>query len=407
MASSTSPRIGVFHPGTQHSRQTALAFQEAKQLGWYATSDGAPSGPFRAGLLRRQMEYHPNSPSPSYPDALLTRRFVTLSRLEALTVRLGERVAAWGEQRGSRRFMRDIIKLAEREPVDVLWGFGGYALEVFRWAKQRGIRCVLDQADAHPAFRNDALAAEWDRHPDFFALDYAPIARGRIARQDEELALADLVVARSEFCARTLRDQGCDAGKIRVVPHGYDDAAFPTSYPDRAPLSDRPAQIVFIGDISPASGIAYLLEAFRGVPPERATLTLIGPLHMPQTTFARYAAFVDLVPGLPPTGLIHHLLAADGFVLPCLYEGEGPGLCEALGAGLGIIQSSFADTPTIHGRNGVVLDQLSQEGLAQAIEDALNPPEQLAQWGRESWFMRPERSWTTYRRTVVRTVAAV
>ena len=31
-------RIGVFHPGTQHSWQTALAFQEAGMLGWYATS---------------------------------------------------------------------------------------------------------------------------------------------------------------------------------------------------------------------------------------------------------------------------------------------------------------------------------------------------------------------------------
>ena len=31
-------RVGVFHPGTQHSWQTALAFQEAGLLAWYATS---------------------------------------------------------------------------------------------------------------------------------------------------------------------------------------------------------------------------------------------------------------------------------------------------------------------------------------------------------------------------------
>src|SRR5271154_2120420 len=31
-------RIGVFHPGTQHSWQTALAFQEGMSLTWYATS---------------------------------------------------------------------------------------------------------------------------------------------------------------------------------------------------------------------------------------------------------------------------------------------------------------------------------------------------------------------------------
>jgi hypothetical protein len=54
-----------------------------------------------------------------------------------------------------------------------------------------------------------------------------------------------------------------------------------------------------------------------------------------------------------------------------------------------------------------VLDELSVEALTQAIEDALNPPERLVQWGRESWHMRPERSWTTYRRTIVRTIPGV
>jgi hypothetical protein len=31
-------KVGVFHPGTQHSWQTALAFQEAGTLAWFATS---------------------------------------------------------------------------------------------------------------------------------------------------------------------------------------------------------------------------------------------------------------------------------------------------------------------------------------------------------------------------------
>lgn len=395
----------MFHPGVQHARQTALAFQESGQLGWYATA--ANPSLQRPAIARwlRQVPRADVSPPP-YPDGSLTRRFATLSRAEVLAAQLGERAAAWSERRGLHRFQRDVIKLVEREPVDILWGYGDAALEVFRWAKPRGIRCVLDRSEVHGEFRNQALAAEWDSHPDFFALDYAPIPRERIARQDEELALADLVVARSAFCAQTLRDHGCDDAKIRVVPHGYDDAVFPAHRPERPPLDGRPAQILFIGEISPANGMAYLLEAFSNVVPERATLTLVGPLQMPRTTFARYAAFVDHVPQLPAAGVIPYLLAADGFVFPCLYEGEGTALCDALGAGLGIIQSGQADTPTVHGRNGIVVDRLSSEALAQAIADALTPPDHLVRWGRESWHMRPERSWTTYRRMVVRTVLA-
>jgi glycosyltransferase involved in cell wall biosynthesis len=403
VASPALPRIGVFHADAQHARQTALAFQEAGLLGWYATSHGLPPLSSSA-LLRKVRDRRSSQPSPSYPDAGLTRHLATLSRLEIAVARFGDRTASWGEQRGERRFQRAVIKLVEREPVDVLCGYDSRALEVFRWAKPRGIRCILHQTDFHPAFRNEALAEEWDRHPDFFPLDYAPVGPDRIARQDEELALADLVVVGSEFAAQILRDKGCDANKIRVVPSGYDDAAFPVSYPERSPLESRPAQMLFVGDLSPANGIAYLLEAFEMVKPERATLTLIGPLRMPQTTFARYAAFVDHVPYLPMTALVHHLIAADGFVFPCLCDGNGQGLYDAFGAGLGIIQSSHADAATVHGRNGVVLDRLSRDALAQAIDDALTPPERLSQWGRESWHMRPERSWTTYRRTIARLV---
>lgn len=394
----------MFHPGVQHSRQTALAFQEAGQLAWYATTAN-PSLPPAIARWRRPVP-RADASSQVYPDEALTRRFATLSRAEVLAARLGDRAAAWSAQRGLRRFQRDVMSLAEREPVDILWGYGDTALEVFRWAKARGIRCMLDRGEVHPDFRNHALAAEWDHHADFFALDYAPIPRDRIARQDEELALADLVIARSEFCAQTLRDHGCDAAKIRVVPHGYDDSAFPAHRPERPPLDGRPAQILFIGEISPANGMAYLLEAFSHVAPDRATLTLVGPLLMPRTTFSRYAAFVDHVPHLPAAGVSPYLLAADGLVFPCLFEGEGTVLCDALGAGLGIIQSSQADTPTVHERNGLVLDRLSSEALATAIADALTPADHLARWGRESWYMRPERSWTTYRRMVARTVPA-
>jgi hypothetical protein len=31
-------RVGVFHPGSQHSLETALAFQESGELAWHATS---------------------------------------------------------------------------------------------------------------------------------------------------------------------------------------------------------------------------------------------------------------------------------------------------------------------------------------------------------------------------------
>jgi len=63
--------------------------------------------------------------------------------------------------------------LIQREPVDVLWGYNTSSLEVFRWAKKQGIRCILDQTIGHCAAMNRVMLAEQTRNPEFFPRNFA------------------------------------------------------------------------------------------------------------------------------------------------------------------------------------------------------------------------------------------
>ncbi len=140
--------------------------------------------------------------------------------------------------------------------------------------KKRGIRCVLDQTIGHPSAQNQIMLQEQELHPEFFIDSYRPFDQDCIDRQNAEIAEADLVVVGSEFCARTMTENGCPLEKILVVNYGYDDSLFPVERPQRSVPATRALECLFVGEIGPRKGAAYLLQAFMNIPVEKANLTL-------------------------------------------------------------------------------------------------------------------------------------
>jgi len=402
-------KVGVFHPGTQHSWQTALAFQESGQLGWYATSvfyDPA-RWPYRIerwvprGLADQLHREFARRQSPAL-RAENVRQFGFWEWLETGARRAGAaRLEAWANRRGNASFGEQVIRLIEREPVDLLWGYNTSSVEVFRWAKKRGITCVLDQTVGHYAALNRVMLSAQARNPEFFLQSYEPYPPAVIAQQNEELALADVVTVGCDYCARTLIENGCPAEKIRIIGYGFDDNLFPDQRPTRPPLGNRPVRFLFVGAINPRKGVATLLPAFERLPEDRATLTLVGNLEIPRTTFERYRSRVNHVGSVSRSEVVKYFLNADCFVFPSLFEGSAIVLYEAIAAGLGIIQSIYAGEGARRGQNGEVLADVTVDRLHAALEAVIARPDRLTGWQEESWRMRGQCTWRTYREHVV------
>ena len=399
-------RVGVFHPGTQHSWQSAIAFQESGQLGWYATSVfyNSQHWPYRSErfLPSKVGDWLGREFRRRYTPLLdpgLVRTFGVDEWLETAARRLGwRRLSQRFNVRGNTRFADGVIRLIEREPVDVIWGYNSSSLEVFRWAKRRGLRCVLDQTIGHPRDYNRVISEEQIRHPDFFFNFGLPCDEDWIRKEDEEVALADIVVVSSEFCRQSMIDNGCPPEKIRIIPYGFDESLFPSTPPTRRPMLKRPIECLFVGSIDPRKGVAYLLEAFSDVPADRASLTLIGAMNVPAAAFNRYARRVKHVAQLPRPDVVKHFREADLFVFPSLFEGSALVLYEAVGAGLGIVQSKMSGTGvTANQDNGVMLKEVSVSSLKSSIDDIVERPAVLDQWHDAAWELRSERSWHTYR----------
>lgn len=401
------PRVGVFHPGTQHSWQSALAFQESGQLCWYATSVfyDPRRWPYRIEkwlpspiATRFTREFRRRYTPLLDPD--LVRTFGLDEWLETAAQRMnGHALAHHFNVRGNRRFADGVIKLIERDPVDVVWGYNSASLEVFRWAKRRGLKCILDQTIGHSRSFNRIMSEEYRRHPDFFPDFNLLRDEAWIQKEDEEMALADLVVVGSEFCYQSMIENGCPPEKLRIIPYGYDEFLFPDVKPTRRSLTGRPVEFLFVGAIHPRKGIAYLLKAFEDISPDEASLTLIGVSVLPSSTFERYTHRVRHIPQIPRSEVAAYFRQADVFVFPSLFEGSALVLYEAIGAGLGIIQSAASGTGVSADKsNGVVLNQVSVQSLTEGIENLLKNKAKIDAWSDASWRVRPQHSWHTYRR---------
>lgn len=400
--------VAVFHPGTQHSWQTALALQQLGQLEWYATS------------IFHQPDRWPYRLERYAPEPLAARLRAEFGRfshpgLDPALVRTGglaewfERIASragWRQlaQRidafGNRRFVAQIAaEIASDQPF-ALWGYNGSSRDAFVLAKQHGRACILDRTIGDFRAFNAAMAQLQDRYGEWFLPSERGVPQGQIAADDQEYALADTILVGSEAAAATIRLHAPDhAAKLRVLPYCYDERLF-AAQPEPRPIAPgEPLRLLFVGQINPRKGVHHLLEAFALLPQGSASLTLVGDLRVPRQVFARYADRVTHIPQvarseIPAIMARHHVL-----VFPSYFEGSALTLLEALASGLGIIQTrasgNGADPAT-----GLVLNEVDTLALKDALQLALDDRQMVIGWRTESQNVAKNYSFNGYRKNI-------
>src|ERR1019366_7971797 len=221
-------RVAVFHPGTQHSYETALGFQRAGELAWYATEIFYDPLRFPYRLLRLlpralqdkataefRRRYNPHL------DPALVRTFGIWEWIERASMRVGlRRVEHYANEWGNRRVGSRVGAMAGRGGVEGVWGCDASSRTAFRIGKSPGIRCVLEQTIGHPRAWNRILTDEREQMPADFDSYPRPYPEADLARVDEEIALADHVCCGSAFVKSTMSEWGVPGLKVSIIPYG-------------------------------------------------------------------------------------------------------------------------------------------------------------------------------------------
>ncbi len=200
------------------------------------------------------------------------------------------------------------------------------------------------------------------------------IAQRRIATA-EAITWPDAVLAPTQFLAGKVHETLPQAN-VRYTPHGYDP------HPElllRAETEHTPAgdlQIAYLGQISPHKGVHVLVEAFRKLDAESATLHIHGGLESNSAYVATLRQLAGDARNIHFHGSYNNqqlpaiLSALDAVVVPSIwYENSPLVIIEALAAGLPVITSRLGGMAELveDGRTGLHFTMGDVDALAATL----------------------------------------
>jgi glycosyltransferase involved in cell wall biosynthesis len=332
---------------------------------WLERALGLMPAPFRSGaagrLLGRTDEGIPPAKVTSFDAFGL--QYARAQRRAQGTAELAGIYADFG-----RRFCERIV--ARRPDAGAIWAFNGAALELFRWAKDRGIRCVLDQTCAPRRLARDLIAEELERWPGWEPGTRLPPEPNPLAEREEaEWALADRILAGSPFVVDGIRQCGGPVHKCAVVPYGVDTRRFAPAASSSEQLSRRRLRVLFAGEIGLRKGAPYLLEALHQLGPGQVEARFAGSVALARDRLVPYRDVATFLGPVPRVHMPQLYRWADVLVLPSLSEGSASVVYEALAAGVYVITTPNAGSVlTADSPGGEVIPIRTTDAIVDALQ---------------------------------------
>ncbi|MEO5720551.1 MAG: glycosyltransferase family 4 protein [Chthoniobacterales bacterium] len=396
--------ILLAHPtANQNVRHAALAFAKAGLLGEFWTCVNWQQD----GLLDRALAFSPRLQNElrrrSFPvelgPSIRTHPWREWGRHVASQLGLGQLTKSEHSLLGidavylsfTRRVAR---RLSSCPIIKAVYAYDHGALEIFRAAKQLGITCIYEHPVVYWRKVHALQREEAELHPEWTStLGALKDSAEKLERKDEELSLADLVVVPSEFSRDSLSQAPGLSAPIQVVPYGA-----PPVGENVAPADGEKLRVLFVGGLSQAKGLGYLLEAAARLG-RHLDLTLVGqrisPLIPKQADLDRHR----WIPSLPHDDLVKEMSHHDVLVLPSLHEGLPLVIPEAMAQGLVVIATPHAAGPSLieDGVNGFIVPIRSASGIEEKLELLLQDRPRLMEMKRAAQRHAAVLSWETYR----------
>lgn len=188
----------------------------------------------------------------------------------------------------------------------------------------------------------------------------------RSLRVNRAMRRMPLFVSPTLFTKRLFVRHGVPPPKIRHIAPGIEMEAIETTHVDRR---DGIVQFVYVGGLSWQKGVHVLIEAFNGIDPAQASLTIYGD----QSAFPDYSArlhematnpAIQFLGSLPHDQLGRVLPNADAIVVPSVwYETYCLVIQEAFAAKVPVIASNLGALP---------------ESVTDALDGLLVPPHDVS-----------------------------
>jgi glycosyltransferase involved in cell wall biosynthesis len=294
--------------------------------------------------------------------------YQALQALKKAPIEEAGKIYVWGGKELCQRFINSGLGNA-----NIIYGFNSTSLELFEYAQQHGLRCILDQTQAERSLVHKLLQEEEERWPRW-SLSPFIVNDGDLEllqREQGEQDLADNIICGSDFVKNSLIARGVHTNKIFVVPLGRlkdDNVSLHQPFTQSPQERGDELKILFAGSVGLRKGIPYLLEALRKIKGKIPFICKIaGSLEIKPARVAEYSDVCEFL-GRVSRSHIKDLYAwADVFVLPSICEGSAMVTYEAMSLGLPIITTPNSGSVAREGIDGFILPIRDIEAIAEKL----------------------------------------
>ena len=414
-------KIIVAHPAQQHSYRLAAALKKNRMLRKYITTVYYKKRSFTA-FTAMFLNEHFRAKAVSRRCEELSDRDVKqfceiegLLKLLALNTSVLSRHYRKIKYHTADRFARKTARYAIRNEADAVITYDDTSPILFEMLEKKApdIVRIMDMSAANILYMRQIYEKDIELAPAFEArlrkerqICWDPVT---VARTKRELKAAQYFIVPSAFVGKSLQFSGIRAEQIYYCPYGVDINAFPQKeYQENAP-GQRPLEFIYVGGVKELKGIFYLLEAFAGIPKDKAFLTVVGKYDPSDPDTAPYAESVHFTGTVLHSDIPALLQKADVFVLPSLGDSFALAAIEAASCGLPLIISDNTGVQDLvtDGVNGFTVPIQSAEALAEKIRFFIDHPEQICLMGTNARKMAEQYTWDRYTAAVTEAVRKI
>ena len=259
--------------------------------------------------------------------------------------------------------------LSNKNNIDAVYAYEDGALETFRMAKNKGIKCIYDLPIAYWETSRILLEAEALRRPSWKITLGGGITDSseKLNRKTEELELADIVVGPSTFVMNSLPKWANSKFQI-MSPFGSPivNSDVLTSI---IKSQNQPLRVLFVGSMGQRKGLGDLFEAIKILNRSDVELVVMGSLLAPMEFYKSENNNFVYEPGRPHQEVLALMRSCDIFCLPSIVEGRALVMQEAMSQGLPIIitPNTGGEDLIIEGETGFLVPIASPNAIAEKI----------------------------------------
>ena len=397
--------------GNEFVRAALDAFDRAGMLGeFWTTLSWDPDSPINRILPSRFRDILRRR---SFPDAIRSRTR-TIPLRETIRLLAGAVGVSFEHETGIfsidavlRELDRKVAqRLREINNCDSVYAYEDGALETFRTARERGLKCVYDLPIAYWETSQRLLREEAERYP-----DWEPTLIGtrdsdeKLFRKTQELDLAQLVVCPSRFVLESLPPKARAEKQCIIAPFGSPIVDLNNS----ARKNSGPLRVLFAGALTQRKGLADLFEAMKLVSSKDIEFVVMGSLLRPLSWYRDRFADFTYEPPRPHGDILSLMQSCDVFVLPSIVEGRALVQQEAMACGLPVIatRNAGADDVIVDGETGFMVPIRSPGAIAEKISWCVANRSVVDGMGIAASKRASEFTWRAYGENIVAAVRAL